>query len=178
MSLQVPELKQYYEIWPEMKIFTFHLLYHIEIMKWFWISPYFKSTMYSYRFLCIKLKYSVYSFSCTILQNECYRDPDKRNIMADSVITTTPLVFIFARYCLFTKFYRFMSTIENLLGKMYIEGVLMSKSRNIALNTQVAPNQSENTWWCTHSFTLFNRSHWWWGSYSFSLPIDHQHSIK
>ena len=30
-------------------------------------------------------------------------------------------------------FYRFMSKIENLLRKMYIEDALMSKSRNIAL---------------------------------------------
>ncbi len=30
----------------------------------------------------------------------------------------------------------YISTIENLLGKMYIEGALMSKSRNIALKQQ------------------------------------------
>ncbi len=29
--------------------------------------------------------------------------------------------------------YRFMQVVENLLSKMYIEGALMSKSRNIAL---------------------------------------------
>ncbi len=34
--------------------------------------------------------------------------------------------------------YQFMYTVENLLSKMYIEGALMSKSRNIALTDVVS----------------------------------------
>ncbi len=48
-------------------------------------------------------------------------------------ILTTPTAFIFTRYCLFSTFYWFMSTIENLLRKMYIEGIPMSKFCNITL---------------------------------------------
>ncbi len=38
------QLKQNYEIWPGIRIFTF---YH-KIMKWPWLSPYFKSLVHSY----------------------------------------------------------------------------------------------------------------------------------
>ena len=58
-------LKQYYKIWPEMKNVTFHVFHH-KIMKWLWLSPYFKSSVYSYWLLCLNLKYSEYSFSYTI----------------------------------------------------------------------------------------------------------------
>ena len=51
----------------------------------------------------------------------------KWNAFAVYAITTSPIVFIFTRCCLFSMSYQFMSTIENLLGKIYIEG-LMSKS--------------------------------------------------
>ncbi len=38
-----------------------------------------------------------------------YRDPGKRKvIIADCVITTNPIAFIFTPYCLFLMFYRFM----------------------------------------------------------------------
>ena len=68
---------------------------------------------------------------------ELYRDPGKGNVIADSGTTTTLTAFIFTRYCLLSIFYRFTSTIENLFRKKYIEGALMSKSRNIAL-TQIS----------------------------------------
>ncbi len=35
-------LKQYYEIWQKMKMFTFHFFHH-KIMKWPWLSTYFKT---------------------------------------------------------------------------------------------------------------------------------------
>ena len=89
------------------------------------LSPYFKSSVYLYWFVCIKLKYSEYSFSY-------YRDPGKGTVIANSVIPTTPITFIFIGYCLFLMFYRFMPAIENVLGKMYIEGALVSKSHNNA----------------------------------------------
>ncbi len=71
--------------------------------------------------------------SYSIPQCKLYWDPGKGNVIADYVITTTPIAFIFTTYCLFSMFYRFMKTRENLLSKMYIEGALMSKSCNIAL---------------------------------------------
>ncbi len=40
-------------------------------------------------------------------------------------------------------FYRFLSTTKNLLGKMYVDGAILSKSHNIALNcdaSQFTPN--------------------------------------
>ena len=63
-----------------------------------------------------------------------YRDPGKGKVIVDCVITITPIAFIFTRYCLFLMFYRFMQTLENLLGKLCSEGALMNKSRNIALS--------------------------------------------
>ncbi len=59
--------------------------------------------------------------------------PGKGKVIADCVITTTPIAFIFTRYCLFLMFCRFIQMTENLLSKMHIEGALMSKSHNIAL---------------------------------------------
>ncbi len=108
------------------------------IMK-LWNDPsYFHiswSSVYSYWLLCIKLKYSEHSFPYTILQHELYRDPGKGNVIAVSVIITTPVVFIFTRYCLFLMFFRFISTIEKWLAKKYIEGALMRKSHNIGLSS-------------------------------------------
>ncbi len=40
-----------------------------------------------------------------ILQYEVYQDPDKGKVCVDSVITLTPIAFIFARYSLFSMFY-------------------------------------------------------------------------
>ncbi len=78
----------------------------------------------------MKLKYSEYGFSHTILHYKLYRDPDKVNVIADSIITTTPIIaYIFTGYCLFSLFYRFLPMTEN----MYIEGAHLSKSHNIAL---------------------------------------------
>ncbi len=74
-----------------------------------------------------------YMSSHSIPQCKLYRGPGKGKVFTDCVITTTPITFIFTRYCLFSMVYRFMETVENLLSKMYIEGALMSKSRNIAL---------------------------------------------
>ena len=92
--------------------------------------------MYSNWLLCKKLKYSEYSFSYTILHNELYQDPGKGNVIADSVITTPPITFIFTRYCLFSMLYRFMDTIENLFRKMYTkEGTLINLV--ILLNTKI-----------------------------------------
>ena len=69
----------------------------------------------------------------TLLLYEFYRDPGKGNIFADSVITTAHVAFIFTdivySQCAIDRF----ETIENLLGKMYIECTLMSKSHNVAL---------------------------------------------
>ena len=75
------------------------------------------------------MKYSEYSFSYTILPNELWV-PGEGKIIADSVTTTIPIIFIFTRYCLFSVLYRFMKTVEILLGKIYIEGALM---RNLVM---------------------------------------------
>ncbi len=107
-------------------------------MKSSWLSPYFKSSVYLYWLLC---KLEIQLFLCK-LQYELYQDPGKGNVITDSVITTVitdsvittiPIAFIFTRYCLFFMFYWFLPTIEKLLGKMYVKGALISKSRNIAL---------------------------------------------
>ncbi len=71
--------------------------------------------------------------SHSIPQRKLYRDHGKGKVIADCVITTTSIAFKFTAYCLFSMFDQFMSTIENLLSKMYIEGALISKSRNIGL---------------------------------------------
>ncbi len=73
-------------------------------------------------------------YSHSIPHCKLYRDPGKGKVIADCVITTTPIAFIFTRYCLFLMFYRFMQTTETLLSKMYIEGAVLSKSGNIALS--------------------------------------------
>ena len=103
-------------------------------MTWPWLLPYLKSSVYSYWLPCIKFKYSEYSFSYAILQYALYQDPGKGNAIAYSVVTTTPIAFIFTRYCLFSMFCKYISMIENLLVKMHIEGALMSQSSNIAFN--------------------------------------------
>ncbi len=50
-------LKQYYEMWREMENFTFHLFHH-QIMKWPWLSPYLKHSVFSCLLLCVKWTYS------------------------------------------------------------------------------------------------------------------------
>ena len=99
-------------------------------MKWPWVSPYFKLSGYSYCLFCIKFIYSEYSFSYTMLQYdyELYWDPGI-NGNVDSDIKSS---VSYSQDCLFSILYRFMSTKENLLWKMYTEGALMNKSRNIA----------------------------------------------
>ncbi len=79
---------------------------------------------------CPPIQYHIESFTG-------YRDPGKGKVITDCVINTTPVAFIFTRYCLFLMFYRFMQTVENLLSKMYSEGALMSKSGNIALTQSI-----------------------------------------
>ncbi len=37
-----------------------------------------------------------------------YRDPGKGKVIADCIITTTPIALIFTGYCLFLMFYRFI----------------------------------------------------------------------
>ncbi len=58
-----------------------------------------------------------------ILWCKLYQDPSTGKIIANSVITLTPIAFIHATYCLFSMFYRFIQTIEYLLNQLYIEGV-------------------------------------------------------
>ncbi len=60
-----------------------------------------------------------------------YWDPVRGKIIEDFIKSTTAIDFM--RYCLFWMFYGIMLMIENLLGKIYIEGTLKTKSRNIAL---------------------------------------------
>ena len=84
------------------------------------IFSYFRSSVFSYWLLCIKLKYSEYSFYYTILQHGLYWDPSKGNVITDSVITASPIAFIFTRYCLLSIFYRFMSNDRNFVWKMYM----------------------------------------------------------
>ncbi len=85
-------LKQYCEIWPEMKNVYFSLFFQRKIMKWLSLSPYFKPSVCSYWLLCIKLMYSEYSFSYTTLQYGVYQDPGRGKVVAGSVRTTTPFV--------------------------------------------------------------------------------------
>ena len=88
--------------------FYFFPFFHHKTMKWNWLSPYFKFSVYSYWLLCTKLKIFKYSSSYTIQQHELHQDPGKGNVIADSVITTTPIAFIFTRHCLFSMFYQFI----------------------------------------------------------------------
>ncbi len=61
---------------------------------------------------------------------EVYWDPSKGKAIADSVITTSPIAFIFTRYCLISMFFHVSVHVnENLLGKIHIVDALMSKSR-------------------------------------------------
>ena len=59
------------------------------------VSPYFKPSVYSHWLLYMKLKYSEYNFSYTILHYEVYQDPGKGKVISDFVITATPIAFIF-----------------------------------------------------------------------------------
>ncbi len=85
---------------------------------------YFKSSL-----IALHKKYNILNTDFHYNIHELHRDPGKGNVIADCVITPTPITFI---SYLFSMFYQFMSTIENFLEKMYIKGSLMSKSRNIA----------------------------------------------
>ncbi len=89
--------------------------------------------MYSYQLLCMKLKYSEYSFYYTILQHGLYWDPSKGNVITDSVITASPIAFIFTRYCLLSIFYRFMSNDRNFVWKMYMQSTLIYKQHILYL---------------------------------------------
>ena len=108
--------------------------------------------MYSYWLLSVKLKYSEHSVSYTMPQYMDYWDLGKGKVIADSIITTTLIAFIFTRYCLFSMFYWFMWSIQNLFGKMCIESASMNKS-HIALiylfnNGQVySQNLFTNLFW-------------------------------
>ncbi len=125
-------LKQYYKMWWERTNFTFHFFSsYIYVMTL--VSPYFKPSVYSCWVLCVICNIVHSMSSHSLPQCKLYRDPGKGKVIADCVITTTPIALIFTRYCLFFMLYQFISTVENLLSKMYIEGALMSKSRNIAL---------------------------------------------
>ncbi len=58
--LECTNLKRCYEIWRDEKMywsFSFHRL----TVKYPWLSPYFKPSVYSYWLLCVKLKYSEFS---------------------------------------------------------------------------------------------------------------------
>ena len=88
-------------------------------------------------------KYSEYRFYYIILWYEVYQDPGKGKVI-DSMITTIPFALILTRYCLLLMFYQFMQTIKQMLGKMYIEGALVSKSRNIALSITFFHKHSVN----------------------------------
>ena len=80
--------------------FYFSVLFHHEIMKWPWLSPYF-SSVYLYWLLCIlKLKYSEYSFSYACLHFYSMMFTGKYYI-ADSAKTTA---FIFTRIVYFWCF--------------------------------------------------------------------------
>ena len=72
---------------------------------------------------------------CSMSFRPTIRDPVKGIVIADSDITMAPTAFIFTvtRYCLFSMFYRYNINDKKFVGKMYIEGALMSRSRNIAL---------------------------------------------
>ncbi len=64
--------------------------------------------VYSCWVLCVKWNI-VHSMSSHLTpQWKPYRDPGKGKVIADCVITTTPIAFIFTRYCLLLMFYRFM----------------------------------------------------------------------
>ncbi len=75
----------------------FLLFFIIQLWNYPGYHHVFKSTVYSYWVLCIKLKYSEYILSYTILQYEVYWDPDKGKLIVDSVITTTPIASIFLK---------------------------------------------------------------------------------
>ncbi len=100
-------LKQYYEMSWERKKFTFHFFSsYIYVMTL--LSQYYKPSVYSCWVLYV-IWNIVHSMSSHLIPHcKLHRDPGKGKVIADCVITTTPIAFIFIRYCLFLMFYRFM----------------------------------------------------------------------
>ena len=84
-------------------ISLFYFFFRHKIMKWPWLSPYFTSSVYSYWLVCIKFKYSEYKFYYTILQCELYQE-EVEECNNCRFCTTTPIAFIFTRYCPFSMF--------------------------------------------------------------------------
>ena len=72
-------------------------------------------------------------FSYPIPPFKLYRDPGKGKIIADSAITTTPIASYFQDIVNSQCCIESCKRQEISLRKMYIEGSLKSKSRNIAL---------------------------------------------
>ncbi len=69
------------------KILLFTFFFNINYEMTLYLSPYLKPSVYSYnRLLCIKLRYSEYSFSYTMLQY-FYWDLGNGKVIADSVIS-------------------------------------------------------------------------------------------
>ena len=95
-----------------------------------------------YWLLCIKLKYSEYNFSYTILQCEPYQDPGNINIIVDSAITTTYSHDFDIHKILSILVYSqcFLSIYVNdrkFVHKNVHRGRTYDKSRNIALITKI-----------------------------------------
>ncbi len=67
--------------------------------------------------------------------NTKYRDPSKRNVTAHSVITTTPIAFMFSSLLSILNVLSIYVNDKQLLSKMYIEGALVSKCCNIAFKS-------------------------------------------
>ncbi len=67
-----------------------------------------KPSVYSCWVLCVKWNIVHSMSSDSIPHCKLYRDPGKGKVIADCVITTTSIAFIFTRYCLFLMFYRFI----------------------------------------------------------------------
>ena len=64
----------------------FSLFCHHQIMKWPWLSPYFKPSVYnSCWLLCAQWTFSKLNISYSVLQQKVYRSPAKGKAFADSV---------------------------------------------------------------------------------------------
>ena len=72
----------------EMNNFTFHF-FIIKLCNDSGYHHIFKSSVFSHWLLCIKLKY----YEHIGLKYERFQDPGKGNAIADSAITTTPIVY-------------------------------------------------------------------------------------
>ncbi len=95
---------------PDMNNFTFPFFHHT-IMKWHWLSPYFKHSVFSCWLLCVNWKYSKIQHFLFNTQYKVYWDPGKGKVIADSDTTTIlQLSFAINRAWIWFHFQKYWKT--------------------------------------------------------------------